>query len=85
MLRNLDYVFAARYTDELLLCNQHAKTLADPKTGSRAKLSPIITGNHHFSKYTMLGHIGLLVTVTIQDEAIQKSTPTQAVDLFMKD
>eukprot|EP00590_Aulacoseira_subarctica_P005294 CAMPEP_0172416722 /NCGR_PEP_ID=MMETSP1064-20121228/3216_1 /TAXON_ID=202472 /ORGANISM="Aulacoseira subarctica , Strain CCAP 1002/5" /LENGTH=1681 /DNA_ID=CAMNT_0013154579 /DNA_START=343 /DNA_END=5384 /DNA_ORIENTATION=- len=79
MLRNLDYEFIARYTDELLLSDQHAKALAAFNIASRAQLSPIIAGNHHFSKYTMLGHIGLLLTVTTQ-EAIRALAPREATN-----
>jgi hypothetical protein len=79
MLRNLDCEFNARYTDELLQSDQHAKALAASNIASRAKLSPIIAGNHHFSKYTMLGHIGLLLTVTTQ-EAIRALAPREATN-----
>jgi len=82
MLRNLEFEFVARYTDELLLFDKHAKALADPNIAARAKLSPIIAGNRHFSKYTILGHVGLLLTVTTQ-EAIRTLHPRKVTnDMF---
>lgn len=79
MLRNLEHEFTARYTDELLLLCQHAKTLAEPKLAARAKLSPIINGNRHFVKYTLVGHIGLLLAVTVQ-EVIRQISPREATN-----
>ena len=74
MLRDTDQEFISRYADELLLFDKYAKAIGDPSITSRAKLSPIInSGNKHFSKYSMTGHIGLLVSVTFQEATRQIS------------
>jgi hypothetical protein len=74
MLRNLDYEFESRFTDELLLFDKQAKVLGCSKTVSRAKLGPVIgLGNSHLTKYSMAGRVSLLISVLFQESILEIS------------
>jgi hypothetical protein len=62
MLRNLDHEFCARFTDEILLADPHAKVIGSPGIANRTKLGAHIgEGNKHFLKYLLTGRVYLLV------------------------
>jgi len=62
MLRDLDHELCSRFTDELLISDNHAKTSGSPSITNRAKLGAIIgEGNRHFAKYSLTGRIYLIV------------------------
>jgi len=69
ILRDLDQEFFARFTDELLLVDKNTKALASPNITTRANLNAHIgEGNMHFLKYSVLGHVYLLIQILL-DEA----------------
>jgi len=68
MLRNLEHELCSRFTDELLLKDKYAMTLGSPHVSSRASLGACIgEGNLHFYKYSIFGHIYLLLQIIIED------------------
>ena len=68
ILRDLKYEFAARFTDELLLRDRNAKAIGDPNICTRAAMNAIIVeGNMHFLKYSLLGHVYLLILIIIEE------------------
>jgi hypothetical protein len=74
MLRNLDFEFESRFTDELLLFDKQAKVLGSPKTVSRAKLGPVIgLGSSQLTKYSMAGRVSLLISVLFQESILEIS------------
>jgi hypothetical protein len=68
ILRDLNYELLARLTDELLLNDKNAKTIASTKFLSRTRRnSHIGEDSIHFFKYSILGHIYLLLQVQIEE------------------
>jgi hypothetical protein len=68
ILQDLNHEFAARFADELILHDKNAKVLGSPNIATQSKLSAIIgEGNGHFFKYSLLGHIYLLIIVLIEE------------------
>jgi hypothetical protein len=64
MLRNLNNDFFSRYTDELLLTDKHVKSIGDVSISNRAKSGPVLgSRNKNLVKYSMIGHVGLLLSV----------------------
>jgi hypothetical protein len=67
-LRDLNYELLARLTDELLLNDKNAKAIASTKCLTRARRNAHIgEDNIHFFKYSILGHIYLLLQVQIEE------------------
>jgi len=62
MLRDLDHELCSRFTDELLITDNKAKTLGSPNIANRAKLGATIgEGNRHLTKYSLTGRIYLII------------------------
>jgi hypothetical protein len=58
----------SRFTDEQELADKNAKTLGSPGITSRASLGPCIgEGSRTFSKYSLFGHIYLLLQIILEE------------------
>jgi hypothetical protein len=67
-LRDLNYELLARLMDELLLNDKNATAIASTKCFTRARRNAHIgEDNIHFFKYSILGHIYLLLQVQIEE------------------
>jgi len=80
MLRDFNQEWISRYTDNLLLADKNAKTIGSSAITNRVNLGAY-TGieNKHFSKYAMLGHIYLLLSI-IMEELIQDTHNDAIID-----
>jgi hypothetical protein len=68
MHRDLDQEFCSRFVDELLLQDKRAKVIASPLITTRANLGPCLgEGNENFFKYSILGHIYILLEIIIKE------------------
>ena len=77
MLRDLNHEFASRFIDELLLCDQKAKIVGSLAITTRASLGACIgEGNMHFFKYSLFGHLYLLLQAIITEATISATATT---------
>ena len=68
MLRDMKSELCSRFIDELVLVDKNAKALGSPGITTRASLGPCIgEGNRTFSKYSLFGHIYLLLQVILEE------------------
>jgi hypothetical protein len=68
ILRDLTHEFCARFTDELLLADRNAKAIASRQITTRATLGACLReGNAHFFKYSLLGHVYILLNVILEE------------------
>jgi len=68
MLRNLEHELCSRIADELLLMDRNAKGLGNKEISNRASLNACIgKGNNQFCKYSLFGHVYLLLLVIIEE------------------
>jgi len=68
MLRDMKSELCSRFIDELVLVDKNAKALGGPGITTRASLRPCIgEGNRTFSKYSLFGHIYLLLQVILEE------------------
>ncbi len=68
MLRNLEHEFCSRLADELILMDRNAKTLGNKAISTRASLNACLgKGNNQFYKYSLFGHVYLLLQVIIEE------------------
>ena len=77
MLRDLNYEFASRFIDELLLQDNNAKAIGSPAIRTRATLGACIgEGNRNFLKYSMFGRVYLLLRMIIDEAQFSHNTAT---------
>jgi hypothetical protein len=75
ILHDLNLEFASRFANELLLNDRNAKTLGSPTVTTRASMGVYLKeGNLHFAKYSLLGHVYLLIQIIIEEAS--KTLPT---------
>jgi len=68
ILRDLNQEFASRLADKLLLSDKKVKASGSTNILNRAKLGALIgEGNSHFIKYSLLGHVYLLICIIIEE------------------
>ena len=80
ILHDLNLEFASRFTNELLLNDRNAKTLGSPTLTTRASLGVHIKeGNTHFAKYSLLGHVYLLIQIILDEASKTLSTYDEGI------
>jgi hypothetical protein len=85
MLRNMDHEVCSRFVDELLLHDKNAKAIGDVNISSRDELSACIgEGNKNFSKYSVVGHIYILIKLILEEikKAVILTNDNQVNDRF---
>jgi hypothetical protein len=74
MLRNLEQELCSRLADELALMDKNAKALGNKEISNQAMLNACLgKGNHHFYKYSIFGHVYLLLQVIIEEITLETS------------
>jgi hypothetical protein len=68
VLRDLNQELCARFTNELLIRDKNATSLASTHITTRASLGAYIgEGNTHFYKYSLLSQVYLLIQVILEE------------------
>ncbi len=75
VLKDLDEEFCSRFVDDLMLVDKKVKAIENPMINTHASLGACIgEGNKHLFKYSILGHVHLMIRILLEEILIESNT-----------